>query len=189
MAPAMLGDCKNSVTAIVDQSEGGNPDGLAQTTAREWQACLSANAPADVAAAVSAAVGCGAAPPPAPAGGGHRRAQDIIDAVLALLTAFVLGDGSVCAMVAALAAPQSPPAPPPCEDDQAWRASAGRHRLTCVSLVGNPDYCTEPDAAGVSAADACPIACQSGCYLALLAFDDCCASLPPCVISGILFAV
>ena len=98
MAPAMLGDCKNSVTAIVG-------DGLAQTLAREWHACLGANAPADVAAAVSAASNCGGGTaPPVPGSSGHRRAQDAIDAVLAMLAAFVARDGSVCAMATALAA-------------------------------------------------------------------------------------
>eukprot|EP01043_Picozoa_sp_COSAG02_P000911 COSAG02_NODE_18_length_54986_cov_345.599322_45_plen_238_part_00 len=164
MAPAMLGDCKNSVTAIVG-------DGLAQTLAREWQACVGANAPADVAAAVSAAANCGdGVAPPVPAGSGHRRAQDAIDAVLA---AFVAGDGSVCAMATALGTLPLPPAPPPCEDDPAWTdVMVGRG--PCSSFATDREYYCSwgADAAGVTAAVACPVSCQSGCALT---YDDCCA--------------
>ena len=169
MAPAMLGDCKATFSAIVDQSEGV-PDGLAETTDRVWQTCLRSNAPADVAAAVSAVAGCGAAPPSPPAGGGHRRLQDAIDAAIAMLTALVTGDGSVCAMATALEISQTLP----CEDNPAWvDAQYGR---ACSYMAAHQDQCDQyANAVGITAASACPVSCESGCALT---YDDCCELLP-----------
>ena len=54
----------------------------------------------------------------------------------------------------------------PCEDDPAWVDT--RYGQTCDG--GCP---SGVDAAGVTAAEACPVACQSGCSLT---YDDCCES-------------
>jgi hypothetical protein len=73
MAPAAYGSCTKTITGIIDQSEGGEPDGVAQTLLRQFTACTVSNMPADLAAAASAAQGCApAGVSPAPAGGGHR---------------------------------------------------------------------------------------------------------------------
>ena len=73
MAPAAYGSCTKTITGIIDQSEGGEPDGVAQTLLRQFTACTVSNTPADLAAAASAAQGCApAGASPTPAGGGHR---------------------------------------------------------------------------------------------------------------------
>ena len=71
--------------------------------------------------------------------------------------------------------------PPPCEDDPAWVDAQYGH--TCTYMTTNQDRCDGQsndrhyaDAAGVTAAEACPVACQSGCALT---YNDCCALSPP----------
>ena len=66
-----------------------------------------------------------------------------------------------------------------CEDNPTWVDA--RYGYTCSELPTATlhwsrshfeSYCSQSaDAAGVTAADACPVACQSGCALT---FDDCC---------------
>ena len=77
----------------------------------------------------------------------------------------------------------------PCEDDLTWTGverpgSFGVHITVvtpggpCSSFMGHgiTDYRHgAANAAGVTAADACPIVCRSGC---LLTFDDCCELSP-----------
>eukprot|EP01051_Picozoa_sp_SAG22_P018964 SAG22_NODE_3353_length_1761_cov_12.768953_2_plen_157_part_00 len=72
MAPLAYGDCARTVTGLVDQSEGGAPDGLAQTLQRQLTACVASNRPRDLAAAAAATQGC-AVPDLGPPRGGHRR--------------------------------------------------------------------------------------------------------------------
>lgn len=112
MAPAMLGDCKYSIRGMIDQSEGGggSPDGLAQTMDREWTTCLSTNANADVAAAVSVAAGCagGGPPPPPPSGGGHRRAEGGDESDMANVLAILKGSDDMADVLAILAGNVNP---------------------------------------------------------------------------------
>eukprot|EP01043_Picozoa_sp_COSAG02_P063454 COSAG02_NODE_9004_length_2363_cov_6.127539_1_plen_738_part_01 len=72
MAPLAFGECAHTVSGIVDQSEGGAPDGLAQTLQRQLHACVTSNRPTDLAAAASTAQGCPTVGV-AEQGGGHRR--------------------------------------------------------------------------------------------------------------------
>jgi hypothetical protein len=100
MAPISYGDCRSTITGIVDQSETNAPNGLADTVQRQTEACVSDNTASELAAAASGAQGCaGAGGAPTAGGGGHRRAQDDDEehvARLALLEAFGAADGSVC---------------------------------------------------------------------------------------------
>ena len=68
-----------------------------------------------------------------------------------------------------------------CMDDPAWSSTTpGLEHLTCpyfhARVEGHPRYfvyCSQAaNAAGVTAAEACPNACQSGCAVT---YDDCCA--------------
>ncbi len=149
MAPLAFGECAHTVTGIVDQSEGGTPDGLAQTLQRQLHACVTGNRPTDLATAASTAQGCPAVGAPEH-GGGHRRmdvnlltpgnatatdssmravsssqrrrtqASDVeVHENEELMAAFAVGDGSVCTLATWLTA--APPSPPPqCEDDPDW---------------------------------------------------------------------
>ena len=60
----------------------------------------------------------------------------------------------------------------PCEDDPAWADQYGR---TCSSIASDDYYRSQcshyADEAGVTAAVACPVSCQSDCALT---FDNCC---------------
>lgn len=100
-----------------------------------------------------------------------------------LLEAYLLGDGSVCDIAA-------PPPPPPrtepttCEDDVHFRDAM--YGNECAPFALNREYCTSfVDVRGVSAAEACPVACRTGCYLT---HDDCQShntALNPCQNGGI----
>ena len=71
----------------------------------------------------------------------------------------------------------------PCADDPAWVNDRDPlYRAACSRFAARPDvYCSRAanpdglaDAAGVTAAEACPVSCQSGCALT---YDDCCELL------------
>lgn len=76
-----------------------------------------------------------------------------------------------------------------CEDDLTWgtvmNADDGTPagRVTCSDFMGEQEDCFDDDAvdaAGVTAAIACPITCQSDCSVT---YDDCCKLAPhlrPC---------
>ena len=63
----------------------------------------------------------------------------------------------------------------PCADDPAW-VTNDQEAFTCSAFNDNRQYCSQAaDAAGVTASEACPIACQSPCALT---YDDCCELSP-----------
>ena len=64
-----------------------------------------------------------------------------------------------------------------CEDDQTWvdAHDPDGGGYPCSTFLAYPSECPNyADAAGVTAAVACPVSCQSGCALT---YDDCCALL------------
>ena len=61
-----------------------------------------------------------------------------------------------------------------CEDDPAWAADWSSDLCSVFDVPTMRQYCTDSravNAAGVTAADACPVSCQSGCAIT---YDDCC---------------
>ena len=82
-----------------------------------------------------------------------------------------------CACAAGFCGPTcADPAQPngqcPCADDPSW-TDVMQSRGPCSSFATDREYyCSHgADAAGVTAAVACPVSCQSGCALT---YDDCC---------------
>jgi hypothetical protein len=102
-----------------------------------------------------------------------------------LLEAYLQGDGSVCDIVA----PPPPPVreePLTCEDSPGFRDAM--YGNDCMPFALHRDLCASfVDVRGVSAAEACPVSCRTGC---ILTHDDCQSHEPtlnPCQNGGICF--
>ena len=95
MATLVDGECAKTITGIVDQQDRV-PNGLAERIDEQWARCVRVPAPELV--ALLGEVSCSR-------GGGHRRLQGA--SAEDLLRAYAAGDGSVCALLVAAAAPSS----------------------------------------------------------------------------------
>ena len=97
MAALVDGECAKTITGIVDQQDRV-PNGLAERIDAQWARCV--RVPAPELMALFGEVSCSGG-----AGGGHRRLQGA--SAEDLLRAYAAGDGSVCALLVAAAAPSS----------------------------------------------------------------------------------
>jgi hypothetical protein len=119
VATIAYGDCRYFIVGFVDQTEQDPPNGIAETVQRQLAACLSENTPAELATAASTAQGCAIAGGSGEAiKGGHRRLQGHEHQENeALLEAFAVGDGSICALATKLLAPPPLGSQHSCNDD------------------------------------------------------------------------